>query len=60
MVSMRQRKVEEEATMNELKKALHSSCEEKSSLYHSRVKWAQGAGKGLALKEKAMRTRRGR
>jgi hypothetical protein len=52
--------VEHEATINELKKDAQSVCDEKSSLYHLRVKFPQGAGKALVLKEEVIRTKMGR
>lgn len=55
-----QRSVDVEATINELKNDSHTPEEEKSSLYHFKVKFPQGEGNDLELNENATNTKRGR
>jgi hypothetical protein len=57
---MVQRIVEVDATINELKKDSQTPVDEKSFLYHFRVKFPQGAGKDLELKENAINTNSGK
>ena len=60
MVKTRQRIVEIEATMKELKNDSQRALDAKSSSYHISVKPSHGPGDDLGLKEDATRTNRGR